>query len=279
VTAFRVSDASFQRLLWNHEQWFQQGGVINPYRALQRPNVKLVRTQVGDWLRSTAQRFGMTGGVLVYQVGPYRDSNRNCFLHQLAVLGEVDGSASENMTRLDDCIGVVGGQPPATSVGSEIVPTNWVYLPATPQNFRYLLFGTPWNYPVDNLGATHSPQLPLRGGLQGVAALEPHFMFDPVQFWSYFEATRGIRHWTLFGSWKTGRVSAQPATSPRRLPTESGRRGVLRRRRVLQTVNQERRQTADQRRECLLAATQPILPPAWQASLAEGAGCRRPYGQ
>jgi hypothetical protein len=259
VTAFRVSDERFQRLLWNHEQWFQQGSVINPYHALQRANVKLVRTQIGGWLRSTAQRLGMTGGAFVYQVGPYRDAGRNCFQHQLAVLGEVDGSSPDKITRLNECIGLAGGQPPSIDVGSETLSPACLHLPATPQNFRYLLFGTPWNFPVDRLGATYSPQLRLRNGLQGVAALPPYFMFDPVQFWSYFEATRGIRHWTLFGTWKGQRMAAAPASTPRRLPTESGRRGVLRRRRVLQTVNQQRRQSADQRREALLAAAQPVV--------------------
>ncbi len=90
-------------------------------------------------------------------------------------------------------------------------------LPADmPHALRYVLFGTPYKYPVrliegarvisSRFDKDHAP-LFTKYGIPGAASLQPWFMFNETRAWSYLAATSGTRLCDTFGTWrKNGRA-------------------------------------------------------------------------
>ena len=82
----------------------------------------------------------------------------------------------------------------------------------TPHALRYLLFGTSYKFPVRahrGAGRHRATALP-SDGIPGAAALQPWFLFNETQAWSYLAATAGTRLYDTFGTWrKNGRAAAK----------------------------------------------------------------------
>jgi hypothetical protein len=117
-----------------------------------------------------------------------------------------------------------------------------------PQALRRLLAGTPYrpgpNRPVGQSNKLHHPS---EQGLSGALRLVPWFLVDESkwdfggQWWSHYEATRGSRLFSAFGSWREG-------------PSARGKEAAeARRLEPLKAHNQWNRRRARRRREELLA--------------------------
>jgi len=228
---------------------------------LNASGVRSEHTYYGKFLRRLAGQLGIVGGVLIFQVTPnltyhaerYR---KRGYSYEFSIVGEMPGLAGP-IDRVKQLTGMDPKDlydPYDDEEFTFFGPAMWAMLPGgNPQSLRYLLFGSSYKYPVGSLGGHVSKDWPTNYGLQGAAALQPWFLFKPWQAWEYFEATRGIRLYDLWGSWKRRR--ARPSVSTRRptsLPTQDGRRGEIRRRRAFQQENQDRQEQALTRREDLL---------------------------
>lgn len=205
----------------------------------------------------------VTGGLMLFQVGPAmsQDERREkSFQYEFIFLGEVTlpteseanhfkfqtGLRPANRPRTVDFGGVNG-----TAILCSIVPAD------QPHALRYLLFGTPYKYPVDRLGISLSRYVDPQYGLQGAAALQPRYLFTPEQVWAYFFETKGVRLYDLFGNWRGHRRRRR--ARHREFPTQDGRRGVLLRRRAFCQKNESRRKEALDRRQELVAKAEPVF--------------------
>jgi hypothetical protein len=142
---------------------------------------------------------------------------------------------------------------------------------------RLFLAGSTADYPVANLdwhaGGLIEGRL-AHNGVRGALALEPNFMMDEVQWWSYAEATRGLPLYVPFGTWRDGIGAAKSNRAKQRqtavlLPSPA-RRAADRRKEALKNANAQRKQLARQELDRLLEIARPLLPQA----LAEQSGRR-----
>jgi len=130
------------------------------------------------------------------------------------------------------------------------------------------LAGSSADYPVGNLEihAGGKEGWHLSNGVRGAFALQPHFMMDKVQWWSYAEATRGLPLYVPFGTWRTAIGKAKKTRSA----TLANRRKAYNQVRGLGIANANRRQTAKADLESLVEVARPLL----KRALAECSGKR-----
>jgi hypothetical protein len=231
---------------------------------------------LGAWrpcLLALARKFGLTGGLVGYQVGPLRafegDELRPplySFRHELALLGEVtcevDGpfdwgqfnrlwwragitAPRDRQPMLVDRRGVFGG----VELPVEVTAVRM----ATPIALRWLLAGSPAHsrfgderyVPLERNAAAFR----YRGGwavrrnlgVDGALALQPTFLFTADQFWSALDALRGRHLYAPFGSW---------AAALRKQPPRYGAN--------LKAANRVRHDAAERARTPLKDAIRPV---------------------
>ena len=99
-------------------------------------------------LRDAAQFFGVTGGLLTYQVGPYKqESGELGFRHRMGLLGEIEFQTPEASRQF--FTNVFRPRTEAVLMGQPAL-IDWLAMPASsPQALRFLLAGSSTSYPID----------------------------------------------------------------------------------------------------------------------------------
>lgn len=253
--------------------WYLQENVLLPpnfNRVLFPEYVRYVREEVAGDLVRQATGFGVRGGLVAYQVGPHlTDEGLRQFRHELALLGELPADGGGGTRCLETELGQRCGPQGSLRLvtfedGREKCLTRfrWYMLPAGVNGaLRFLLAGTSLNYPLHELGLVACQEdweVELRYGIDGALALQPAFMFDPIQWWSYEGQTRGMQLYSPFGTWRCA-LGGQERKGPG--PTEHlglARRARLKGRRALRQANAGRKHEAEQRRAGLLARARPL---------------------
>ena len=174
------------------------------------------------------------------------EEKRKGFAHIFTIIGVVSSSSVE---MLDEAV---------KELCSDLW-LDWDYetttLPAnTPQALRYLLFGSSYKFDSSELGIVVNDWQRLRYGIQGAAALEPWFLFNERQAWSYAAAMQGTRLYDTFGTWRESQAGRQGCSRIRRAKSEDG--NALRRM-AFESKNRERRDDANDRRSRLVAVALP----------------------
>ena len=219
---------------------------------LQSGEVREARNDYRYKLRILAQKIGIEGGVIIHQVTPWiphydrSEEKRKGFAHIFTIIGVVSSSSVE---MLDEAV---------KELCSDLW-LDWDYetttLPAnTPQALRYLLFGSSYKFDSSELGIVVNDWQRLRYGIQGAAALEPWFLFNERQAWSYAAAMQGTRLYDTFGTWRESQAGRQGCSRIRRAKSEDG--NALRRM-AFESKNRERRDDANDRRSRLVAVALP----------------------
>jgi hypothetical protein len=266
---------------------------------LQGPRkVRAMRSAVASRLRRLARRLGVSGGVITHQIGPWRtgDYRRGVgpglasFQHDFALLGEVTFRAPDEAERFRDetayrtrPYGYLRITHPDLAECYQSPGILWSFHPGDDPDvdaLRLFLAGSSADYPVGRLewhagGMTEGR--PARNGVRGALALQPHFMMDEVQWWSYAEATRGLPLYIPFGTWRTGIGKEKCNQAERRralvmLPSPA-RRAAGRRRQTLKSANARRKREAREELDRLLEVARPLLK---QAVAEQPAGRGRP---
>ena len=186
--------------------------------VLDRTEVQSLRENSKQSARFVANDLEMEGGIIFHQFGPKRVYGPRAtvvdevFCHEITMLGESKNIRRERVREYEDS-------------GYDVL-----CVPAeTPHALRYLLFGTSYKFPVQLIeGLVASSNRFTKRGIQGAAALQPWFLFNETQAWSYLAATAGTRLCDAFGTWrKNGRAAAKPRTEERdgeRISREQARR-------------------------------------------------------
>jgi hypothetical protein len=205
----------------------------------------------------------VTGGVMLFQVGSDRSPDEyreRCFRYEFFFLGEVTLPTERDVTNFKIQLGmppskqlriVLLGSNHCSSLPTSIVPAD------QPHALRYLLFGSPYKYPVHRLGISVNKAVDCQYGLQGAAALQPWYIYTPEQFWAYYFQTKGIRLFDLFGNWRGHRRRRR--SRHRDFPSQDGRRGVLLRQSAFRRKNESRRKETLDRRQQLIGRAKPIF--------------------
>ena len=228
--------------------------------------VKAVKSYWGAYLKGMMHSMGVRNGVTIYQNSPFLlwgDYNEKirCFCHELTILGELGEYTDSAIEDRQKFMGMLPGTgPPTVSLGGNYGrTTHWGMISAArPHALRYLLFGTSHKFPVRRLSLSVSEYWDTKYGLDGAAALPPWFLFSPTQFWSYLEATQGVRLFDCFGSWRQTRQQ-EVSTGPSVDPVEDRCQRQRNRSHGLDTRNTERRDEATVRREGLVDVALPIF--------------------
>jgi hypothetical protein len=255
---------------------------------LQSPSkVRRMRRAITTKLRDYARQLGITGGLLTHQISPWRTGHPvyrrgvprdlTTFRHDYALLGEVTLRTEEERARFQDLTAFNHSQygrieltDPSLLDGSIIFLT-WSSHPADDPRLdalRLFLAGSSLSYPVQHLEAPGGRREDLNR-IRGAFALQPHFMMDEVQWWSYAAATRDLPLYVPFGTWRTAIHNAKKERRLRRkaallLPSPQ-RQAASKRRTALQAANRGRSQTAQAQLEQLLKVARPF----YQQVLAE----------
>ena len=162
--------------------------------------------------KSVADDLELDGGIVFYQFGPKRVYGPRAtvvdevFCHEVTMIGESKSITPDQVREYDDS-------------GYDVL-----CVPAeTPHTLRYFLFGTSFEFPVQRIeGLVATSNRFTKRGIQGAASLQPWFLFNETQAWSYLDVTAGTRLCDTFGTWrKNGRTAAKTET-------EKGRRSLPR---------------------------------------------------
>ena len=221
---------------------------------LDAQELREVRNDYRYKLRWVARQCGIEGGVILHQVTPWMpwydrpSEKQKIFAHVFAFIGVVASSSV-------DSIG------PAIRKACE---DQWIdrdyevmLLPATvPDALRYLLLGTSYKFDPSRVGLLAKNSKSVVYGIQGAAALQPWFLFDEQQAWSYVAAMHGTRLFDTFGNWRESQADQKRCSRKRRAQSEHGGDN---RKMAFQCENECRRHDAKTRRRELATIALPIL--------------------
>jgi hypothetical protein len=261
---------------------------------LQGPRkVRSMRQAVHMKLRQYARELGITGGILTHQISPWRTgdpvyrrgvpSGLPTFRHDYALLGEVTLPTDEEKQRFLDATAYnssAQGRIELTDpdlIGGNIVLLNWSSHPADDgktDTLRLFLAGSSLSYPVRKLEACDGRREQVNR-VRGAFALQPNFMMDDVQWWSYAETTRGLPLYVPFGSWRSSihevkeKQKAQKKMITLPVPARQ-RKAASARGKALKAANVKRQQGAQDEVARLVAIARPLL----QGLMANKAGKR-----
>ncbi len=212
---------------------------------LQSGEVRKARNDYRYRLRRVAHKIGIEGGAIIHQVTPWiphydrPHEKKKGFAHIFTLIG-VSASTIDGLgVNLDELCSDLW--------------LDWDYeaitLPAdTPQALRYLLFGSSYKFDSSHLGIVVNDWKRLRYGIQGAAALEPWFLFDERQAWSYANAIQGLRLYDTFGNWHKSQAERKQCSRKRRAKSEYGNEN---RTAAFDRKNDQRRSDANSRRRKL----------------------------
>jgi hypothetical protein len=207
---------------------------VDAGEELQACEVRKVRDDYRYELRALGRKIGVEGGVIIHQVTPWIScygracEKRKIFAHVFTMIGV----AATSVETLDKTIDEASWGVYETAM-----------LPADPPDaLRYLLFGSSYKFDSSELGIVVNDAKTLLYGIQGAAALEPWFLFDEQQAWSYAAAVEGVPLYDRFGNWCESQAGCQRCSRKRRAKSEDGSE---RRRWAFQNENCERHREAN----------------------------------
>lgn len=214
--------------------------------------VRADRNEYRYTLRAVASDLGIAGGVILHQATPWvpwynrREEKRKGFAHIFTLIGMVPSSATET---LDNAI--------SETCSEHFLDGRYdaAWLPGeTPQALRYLLFGSSYKFDGYDLGLVADSYQSIRYGIQGAAALQPWFLFNEQQAWSYATAMQGVRLYDTFGNWRASQADRQQCSQIRRPKSEYGNED---RQMAFERKNTKRHNVAEARRRKLAEAVLP----------------------
>ena len=217
--------------------------------VLDRTEVQCLRESGKQSAKSIVNDLGIEGGIIFHQFGPKRVYGPRCkvvdeaFSEEVVMVGESKSITPEKLAEYEDS-------------GYDML-----LLPAdTPHALRYFLFGTSYKFPVESIEGldiisrcSDKDRIPLftKYGIPGRASLQPWFLFNETQAWSYLDVTAGTRLCDTFGTWrKNGRTAAKTET-------EKGRR--ISPEQALHHANKERKNEARDRRAGLMPKAERVF--------------------
>ena len=217
--------------------------------VLDRTEVQSLRESSKQSAKSIVNDLGIEGGIIFHQFGPKRVYGPRCkvvdeaFSEEVVMVGESKSITPEKLAEYEDS-------------GYDML-----LLPAdTPHALRYFLFGTSYKFPVESIEGldiisrcSDKDRIPLftKYGIPGAASLQPWFLFNETQAWSYLDVTAGTRLCDTFGTWrKNGRTAAKTET-------EKGRR--VSPEQALHHANKERKNEAGDRRAGLMPKAERVF--------------------
>ena len=216
-------------------------------------DVRNVRNEYRYKLRCLAREIGIEGGVILHQVTPWMpwydrpEQKRKIFAHVFSMVGVVDNSRVEDI-----------GQAAKKVCYDQMLDGRYeimMLLATTPQALRYLLFGSSYKFDASEVGLLARGPKAMPYGIQGAAALEPWFLFDEQQAWSYAAAMHGTRLYDTFGTWRKSQDGQERCSRKRRVKSADGNE---KRRWAFQGENGRRCDDAKGRRRQLAAVALPL---------------------
>jgi hypothetical protein len=217
---------------------------------IQACEVREARNEYRYQLRRVAREIDIDGGVMIHQVTPWipwynrPEEKRKGFAHLFTIIGTVD---SRGIETLDEAI-------EAACSGEDY---NTIRLPAdTPHALRYLLFGSSYKFKSRALDIVASHRKALRFGIPGAAALQPWFIFDERQAWSYVAAIQDTRLYDTFGNWRESQADQKRCSRKRRAPSEDGEEN---RQWAFESTNARKHRDAEARRRQLAVIALPFF--------------------
>jgi hypothetical protein len=235
-------------------------------------------------LRRFAVDLGIAGGIVAHQISPDRTtswrrgipSGLASFRHDYTMLGEVSFRSESELKALRERIdfdsyphAVIYVNNPNLAPAYSQIRLFWSFHPADDPSvdaLRLFLAGSSTDYPLQNLemyaGGMTSGCL-MRSGVRGALAVEPHFMMDQIQWWSYAEAMRGLPLYVPFGSWRTSIGQAKKdevslTSHALSLPSPQ-RRVAWHRNRALKSANAQRKQKSLAELANMLEVARPLV--------------------
>ncbi len=171
-------------------------------------------------LRRLANQIGIEGGVILHQATPWipwydrPEEKRKGFAHVFAMIGVVSSSDIDSVDRAT-----------STFCDDQMLGGDYdlMMLPATtPQALRFLLYGTSHKFDPSEFGLLVKNPKAVLYGIQGAAALQPWFLLDERQAWSYLAAMQGTRLYDTFGNWRESQSDQKRCSRKRRAKSEDG---------------------------------------------------------
>ena len=211
--------------------------------SLDRTEVQSIRESGRQSAKSVVKDLGLDGGIVFYQFGPKRVYGTrgkvvdNAFGYESTMIGESKSITPDRVRQYED-----------SGYDVLLVPAE------TPHTLRYFLFGTSHKFPVGRIeGLTATGTWFTKYGIPGAASLQPWFLFNETQAWSYLAATAGTRLCDAFGTW---RKNGQP---PQRRKGEECDCERLPRKQALRNTNNERHYDAANRRVGLMPKAEQVF--------------------
>jgi hypothetical protein len=204
--------------------------------------ITYVKEEIRPQLLNLANWMGLVGGITTHQVGPWKGADGQLgHRHQLGLLGEIiftdDNEKRQFFTEIQEYF--KPSRPGLINVMGIPQPIEFIFSPANhPSTMRSLLAGSSVSYPIANLplirGTTEPKARRLDDGIPGVLSLQPTCLFNDMMWWRFANATRGIKLFSPFGTWKKYFAGFKRQLSQQRRQHKYGRpQKHLRRRRPL----------------------------------------------
>ena len=209
------------------------GGHFRTLRFLAGDEVRLAKEFWWGWISGSRNAWGIEGGVMTHQVEPYLDraspSEEPEHQHELTLVGSFPS----------DRLGVVTDNGERLGIRFIDMRTSPAYVDVLHgednQGLRFLLAGPPYkSFRPEGLLFRSWQDVRSVGDESGALRLMPWFLAGPEQWWSHHEATKGLKLYSAFGTWKEtlGRLAggAERRLAPLRRHNEESRDEALGRR-------------------------------------------------
>ena len=204
-------------------------------------------------LRCVAHKLDIEGGVILHQATPWvpwynrPEQKRKIFAHVFTMAGVMDSNGVENVARVarhacDDQM-LLGMHELMLLPGT------------TPQALRYLLYGSSYKFDSSRVGLLVKDPKTVLYGIQGAAALQPTFLFDEQQAWSYSDAMKGTRLYDTFGNWRESQAEQKSCPPKPRVQSECGEEC---RKWAFESENDRKHRDAEARRQKLAVIALPF---------------------
>ncbi len=225
-----------------------------------------MRKAVTTMLRRYVRILNITGGIITHQISPWKtgypfgrlgvSSDLASFCHEFTMVGEVTFASDDELvcfqelTEFEGTCGHISLVDPDLRGGYHLA-LDWSLHPADDSQIdalRLFLYGSSGSYPMHRLELV-AGRREIDNGVRGAFALQPTFMMDEVQWWSYVEGTRDLPIYVPFGTWRTAIHEAKEARKARRKalsqPPSSVTIRAATRVRGLKAANDQRRKRSE----------------------------------
>ena len=239
-----------------------------------------MRKAITTMLRRYARILNITGGIITHQISPWKtgypfgrlgvSSDLPSFCHEFNMVGEVTFDSDDDLVRFreltefEETCGHISLIDSDLRGGYHLV-LDWSLHSADDPKIdvlRHFLYGSSMSYPVRQLELV-TGRRDIDNGVRGVFALQPTFMMDEVQWWTYVEGTRDLPIYVPFGTWRTAIHEAKQARMVRRKESAQfsspARTTVWKRHRGLKAANDRRQNDAQTALDKLVEVAQPLF--------------------